>query len=115
MKTMKGPDMFASGFRSAQPKSMKTNEGHGSSAEVFSSSKRARVDSDVVVGEHRKSGYDSFKTKLMSMASPSGSWDGFGYGKEKLKIKEGDIVIVDGPSGLVMKLSTKLKQQLCKT
>ncbi|KAK3219609.1 hypothetical protein Dsin_013579 [Dipteronia sinensis] len=48
------------------------------------------------------------------MAGPS-NWSGFGAGKEKLKIADGDITIVDGLDGPSMKLSLDLKLKLCKS
>ncbi|KAL5753903.1 hypothetical protein ACOSP7_022123 [Xanthoceras sorbifolium] len=45
----------------------------------------------------RKQLGESFKKKLMSMAS-SKSWTGFGAGKEKLKIAEGNITVLEEPT-----------------
>ncbi|KAL5827675.1 hypothetical protein ACOSQ3_019516 [Xanthoceras sorbifolium] len=81
---------------------------------MFSNSKRTRADSGAVVEEFRKSGNDSFKAKLLNISSPRDNWSGFGSNKEKLKINEGDIIVMDSPRGLEMILSSNLKHQLCK-
>ncbi|KAL5765674.1 hypothetical protein ACOSP7_016291 [Xanthoceras sorbifolium] len=57
---------------------------------------------------------DSFKSKLMGMSQPS-SWNGFSSTSERLKIDEGDITIVDGPDGKMMKISESVEKQLWKT
>ena len=62
----------------------------------------------------RKPVGESFNSKLLSNSSPS-TWSGFGAGKDKLKIGDGDISIVEGQNGPAMKLSTELKHQLCKS
>ena len=46
--------------------------------------------------------------------SPPSNWSGFGVDKGKLKIGEGDVMIIDGTYGHAMKLSDDLKIQLCK-
>ncbi|KAK2638984.1 hypothetical protein Ddye_026779 [Dipteronia dyeriana] len=76
--------------------------------------KRARTQGDEDVGNLRKPVSDSFKAKLISTSS-SGTWLGFGIGKEKLKIEDGDISIVEGPNGPAMKLFTEFKFHLCIT
>ena len=46
--------------------------------------------------------------------SPPSSWSGFESNSGKLKIEQDDITVSDGPSGLIMKLSPQLKEQLHK-
>ena len=75
--------------------------------------KRSRLHSDVDGGELRISADSSFKSKLLGQSS-QGNWSGFGAAKEKLKIEDGDILIDEGLNGPNMRLSEKLKQQLCK-
>ncbi|KAL5784821.1 hypothetical protein ACOSQ2_007213 [Xanthoceras sorbifolium] len=41
-------------------------------------------------------------------------WEGFGSGKEKLRIGQGDILVSEGPDGPDICLSDDLKKQLCK-
>ncbi|KAL5823114.1 hypothetical protein ACOSQ4_021014 [Xanthoceras sorbifolium] len=94
---------------------MKTKEVHASLTSHFSSSKQARAKCEGSIEEHRKFGSSSIKLKLMNMASSCKTWFGFGTGKDKLQINRGDIVIVEGSIGLMMKLSSNLKQQLCKS
>ncbi|KAK3204391.1 hypothetical protein Dsin_018437 [Dipteronia sinensis] len=87
--------------------------------EACSSAKRARADHDILgrndieANQVRKKAMGSFKSKLMSMSTPS-FWYGFGTTKEKLKIDPGEILISEGPNGPTMKLSLKLKEQLNK-
>ncbi|KAK3205693.1 hypothetical protein Dsin_019739 [Dipteronia sinensis] len=97
--------------------SMHVDSGIG--LETSCNAKRARAEHDVL-GRHdvgtdfRKiEDMGSFKSKLMNMSTPS-SWSGFGTGKEKLKIELDDIVNSEGPTGPMMKLSPKLKEQLQK-
>ncbi|KAK3205339.1 hypothetical protein Dsin_019385 [Dipteronia sinensis] len=75
--------------------------------------KRACAQEDIDDSFLRKTTGVSFKSKLLGSASP-GNWFGFGAGKEKLKIADGDIMVVEGPDGPSMKLSPELKVQLCK-
>ncbi|KAL5758373.1 hypothetical protein ACOSP7_020984 [Xanthoceras sorbifolium] len=75
--------------------------------------KRARAENEEIVEHQRRKEGESFKLKLLNIASP-GSWSGFGAGNEKLRIDPSDIVVVEGLSGPVMKLSSELKLQLYK-
>ncbi|KAL5834734.1 hypothetical protein ACOSQ4_014231 [Xanthoceras sorbifolium] len=81
--------------------------------EESSNCKKARAEDEAVMEVHRRSGSESFKLKLLNSVNP-GSWTRFGSGKEKLKINQRDIVVVESPSSPTMKLSSKLKQHLCK-
>ncbi|KAK3221246.1 hypothetical protein Dsin_008271 [Dipteronia sinensis] len=56
---------------------------------------------------------DSFKSKLLSM-STLGNWSRFGASKEKLKIEEGDITIIESSTGHAMKFSSIMNQPLCQ-
>ncbi|KAL5770133.1 hypothetical protein ACOSP7_014287 [Xanthoceras sorbifolium] len=47
------------------------------------------------------------------MATPS-NWEGFGVGKEKLHIGQGDIQIIEEPDGPAMQLSEDMKKKLHK-
>ncbi|KAK0597374.1 hypothetical protein LWI29_024653 [Acer saccharum] len=79
------------------------------------SSKRAHPhDADVLGDSLRKPTVESFKSKLLSASSPD-NWRGFGTEKEKLKIEEGDVTVMEGLNGPVMKLSEELKLKLCKS
>ncbi|KAL5846347.1 hypothetical protein ACOSQ3_009871 [Xanthoceras sorbifolium] len=57
-------------------------------------SKRIRADDGDAVGEIRKPARGSFKMKLLGMAS-SDNWSGFVSKKDKLKIEEGDISVIE--------------------
>ncbi|KAL5841148.1 hypothetical protein ACOSQ3_011751 [Xanthoceras sorbifolium] len=54
---------------------------------------------------------DSFKSNLMNTTSPS-SWTGFGAGKNRLKIVQGDITVSEGPSGLKTNIRGSAKKIL---
>ncbi|KAK3198009.1 hypothetical protein Dsin_021424 [Dipteronia sinensis] len=56
---------------------------------------------------------DSFKSKLLGMTNPR-SWSRVSTNEAKLNIGKEDILISDGPTGPVMKISPKLKEQLHK-
>ncbi|KAL5826499.1 hypothetical protein ACOSQ3_018349 [Xanthoceras sorbifolium] len=76
------------------------------------SSKPVRVESsDDGDAALRKPGDDSFKSKLMTMASPR-NWFGFNEKREKLKIGERDTTVFKGPDGFTVKLSEDLKTKL---
>ncbi|KAK2664516.1 hypothetical protein Ddye_003090 [Dipteronia dyeriana] len=79
----------------------------------MASTKRARAYDEVGDDMLRRLVGESFKSKLLSHSN-QGNWLGFGAAKEKLKIGDYDISFIDGPKGPVMKLSSVLKQQLCK-
>ncbi|KAK3205963.1 hypothetical protein Dsin_020009 [Dipteronia sinensis] len=61
----------------------------------------------------RREAMSSFKSKLLGMSNPR-SWADFSTSEVELNIEEEDITISDGPTGPVMKLSPKLKEQLHK-
>ena len=82
-------------------------------SDCSNSAKRARsqeVDEGLSL---RKPASESFKSKLVGASSPN-SWNGFGSGKEKLIIDDGDVLILEEPTGIRMKLSDELKLKLCK-
>lgn len=99
-------------FSAQQPpiSSMDMDSGRGRE-----SAKRARAEQDMLGQNDVKTsnGMGSFKSKLMSMSTPS-SWSGYGTRKEKLKIDPDDILISKRPNGPIMKLSPKFKAQLHK-
>ena len=66
---------------------------------------------DVEIANPRIEDSGSFKAKLMNMSCPS-SWIGSDTISGKLKIEQNDILVSNGPSGSMMKLSPKLKDQL---
>ncbi|KAL5837158.1 hypothetical protein ACOSQ3_014327 [Xanthoceras sorbifolium] len=76
--------------------------------EESSNCKKARAEDEAVMEVHRRSGSESFKLKLLNSVNP-GSWTRFGSGKEKLKINQRDIVVVESPSSPTMKLSSNDK------
>ncbi|KAL5856430.1 hypothetical protein ACOSQ3_003888 [Xanthoceras sorbifolium] len=78
-----------------------------------SSSKRATSGDEENRPIVQKPTMDSFKSKLLGMSQPS-SWNGFSSTSERLKIDEGDITIVDGPDGKMMKISERVEKQLWK-
>ncbi|KAK0604001.1 hypothetical protein LWI29_011042 [Acer saccharum] len=94
-------------------------EGSGSNPGIGGSAKRARAESDASelnnadVETPRKEVMGSFKSKLMSMSCPS-SWIDCEANSGKLNIEQDDILVSNGPSGPMMKLSPKLKDQLHK-
>ncbi|KAK3232509.1 hypothetical protein Dsin_004390 [Dipteronia sinensis] len=98
---------------STQPEVRNNEEGKEKPPDPKSSVQRAQSNDVEESGNLRRSVGESFKSKLLSASSPN-QWHGFGTGKEKLKIKEGDITIIEGPNGPAMMLLADLKQQLCK-
>ncbi|KAK2642539.1 hypothetical protein Ddye_024302 [Dipteronia dyeriana] len=97
----------------AQPESVTIEVGKEKPPDSKNSAKRARSQEAEEGFPLRKTGSKSFKTKLLSASSPD-SWKGFGTGKQKLTIEDGDISYLDGPNGTLMKLSEELKLKLCK-
>ncbi|KAL5739161.1 hypothetical protein ACOSP7_028080 [Xanthoceras sorbifolium] len=79
--------------------------------DTVNSSKRARGEDYSEVSSLRKHVEDSFKAKLLSMASPN-SWQGFGKPRERLKIGNDDCKNAEGRKRKEMTLSIELKTQL---
>ena len=106
---------MAAAFRfSAQPEQLKHSEDlKGKPPDPVTSSKRARPDDASVSDRVRPAMGESFKSKLVNASNPN-QWQGFGAGKDKLKIADGDITVTVGPTGPAMKLSDGLKTQLCR-
>ncbi|KAK3185201.1 hypothetical protein Dsin_032487 [Dipteronia sinensis] len=106
-------------FSAQQSFSAGVNPISTNSFEISGSAKRPRAEStplgrgDVAVEIPSKDGLGSFKSKLLQMSNPS-SWSGLGSATEKLQFDQQDIQISEGPSGLRMCFSSKLKAQLQK-
>ncbi|KAK0608273.1 hypothetical protein LWI29_028212 [Acer saccharum] len=106
-------------FSAQQIHKRDVGEGSGSNPGIGGSAKRARAESDTPelnnadVETPRKEVTGSFKSKLMSMSCPS-SWTDCEANRGKLNIEQDDILVSNGPSGPMMKLSPKLKDQLHK-
>ena len=104
-------------FTAQEPPTSGMNVDLNKVMEQNSSAKRARADfvcsgrEDVAGSNMRKEAMGSFKSKLMNMSTPS-SWSGLGSNNERIKIKEDDIQISEGPDGPRMTLSHSLKEQL---
>ncbi|KAL5779861.1 hypothetical protein ACOSQ2_010598 [Xanthoceras sorbifolium] len=107
-------EMVDSFMFSAQSEPMKIIEELPNSIEEISTCKRARADGEDPGEIPRMRGNESFKSKLINSSHP-GSWTRLGSGKENTKIEHGDIVFVESPRRTMIKLSSELKQQLCKT
>ena len=78
-------------FSAQPPPIQKSNVDSSHNLENVGIAKRARAEldvlgrSDVIAKNSRRDAMGSFKSKLMTMASPS-SWSGAGNSKEKLRI-----------------------------
>ncbi|KAL5802992.1 hypothetical protein ACOSQ4_031297 [Xanthoceras sorbifolium] len=98
---------------SSQPAPMSMEEFKEKPPDLLVSSKRIRVEStDDGKVDIRKPVGDSFKTKLMNMASPN-NWSRF-CAEGEIKDRGRDITFSEGPNGLAMKLYDDLKNQLYK-
>ena len=92
--------MVAAFLFSAQPTSRNSEDLKDKPPDPKSSTKRARSNDDEESDILRSSMGESFKSKLLNASNPN-QWQGFGSGKERLKISEGDITITEGLSSLL--------------
>ncbi|KAL5806029.1 hypothetical protein ACOSQ4_028762 [Xanthoceras sorbifolium] len=89
---------------SAQPSAKSNVEEAVETLDMILSSKRARAEDTDETRTKRNHVPNSFKSRLLNLSSPN-SWSGVSTHRERLQIEEGDITIVDGSLGPLMKIS----------